>query len=923
MKNSLAIRAATLSITLFAGLIAGCGGDKPDSLIASGKDFLAKNDSKAAIIQFKNALQQNPELGEARFLLGKTLFEGGDPRGAEIELRKASDLKYSPGLTIPLLARAMLAEGQDKKVIDEFSGTELSGEAAAALKISLSQAYQALGNSDAAQEAIAAALTAKPDYVPAQIADARSKAAREDIPGAIAVVDGILEKTPGDHEALMLKGSLSAYTGDRVGAMALYNKALQSKPDYIPAHTAIISALMQQGAVDDASKHVDAMKKVAPGNLQTLYLEAQIAYRRKDFKTTRDISQQLLKAVPGNPLFLQLAGAAEFHLGSYAQADTFLNKALQQAPELRLARGLLVTNYLRGGQPAKALATLQPVLDKIDKDPVLLALAGEAFLQSGEPKKAEEYLAKATKLDPDNPSRRTSLAIAHMAQGDVATGTMELERLSKEDKGITADRALIASYLRRNELDKALAAIDTLERKQPDNPATYALRARILLVKKDNAGARRNLEKALTLNPAYIPAVTSLAALDMTENKPEDARKRFESVLATDPKNSTALLSLAKLTLVTRGKPEDALALITKAVTENPAEAKPRLALIELHLANKDAKKAAAAAQEALAVIPDKPELLNAAGAALYLSGDVNQALATYAKLATLQPASTLAPMRISEIQMAQKNTEEAIKNLRKALEIKPDLLDAQRNLIVAFLVAGNAKDALTVAREVQKQRPKEAIGYILEGDIQASEKRWPEAVASFRAGLKHAPSPELAITLHKALLASKNTTEADRTANEWLKAHPKEVVMRQYLGDLAIARKDYPVATQYYRSIIELQPENALALNNLAWVSGQMKSPKAIDYAEKANKLAPNQPALMDTLAMLMADKGDTAGAIALLRKALDISPQAAPLRLNLARVLISAGRKSEARTELETLAKLGDKFPEQAEVVKLQNTL
>ena len=101
------------------------------------------------------------------------------------------------------------------------------------------------------------------------------------------------------------------------------------------------------------------------------------------------------------------------------------------------------------------------------------------------------------------------------------------------------------------------------------------------------------------------------------------------------------------------------------------------------------------------------------------------------------------------------------------------------------------------------------------------------------------------------------------------------------------------------------------------------MKSPKAIEYAEKANKLAPNQPGLMDTLAMLMADKGDTAGAITLLRKALEISPQAAPLRLNLARVLISAGKKDEARSELDTLAKLGDKFPEQAEVTRLQKSL
>ena len=397
MKTKFALRTATLAAALLAGLLAGCGGDKPDALIASGKDFLAKNDSKAAVIQFKNALQQNPNLGEARYLLGKAILEGGDPRGAEVELRKAFDLKYAPELTVPLLAKTLLVEGQAKKVVDEFAKTELSGEAAANLQTSLSQAYQAMGNRDAAQAALIAALAAKPDYVPALIVQARTKAAQEDIPGALSIVDGVLGKTPGDPEALMLKASLLAFKGDQVGAMELYNKALQSNPDYLPAHTAIISSLMQKGALDDATKQLEAMKKVAPKNLQTLYLDAQLAYQRKDFKSARDISQQLVKAAPNSPLFLQLAGAAEYQLGSYIQAESFLNKALQQAPELRLARSLLISNYLRGGQPAKALSTLQPVLDKIDKDPVLLALAGEAYLQSGEPKKAEEYFAKASK----------------------------------------------------------------------------------------------------------------------------------------------------------------------------------------------------------------------------------------------------------------------------------------------------------------------------------------------------------------------------------------------------------------------------------------------------------------------------------------------------------------------------------------------
>ena len=73
----------------------------------------------------------------------------------------------------------------------------------------------------------------------------------------------------------------------------------------------------------------------------------------------------------------------------------------------------------------------------------------------------------------------------------------------------------------------------------------------------------------------------------------------------------------------------------------------------------------------------------------------------------------------------------------------------------------------------------------------------------------------------------------------------------------------------------------------------------------------------------MLMAGKGDTSGAIVLLRKALEIAPQAAAIRLNLVRVLISAGKKEEARSELDNLTKLGDKFAEQDEVTRLKKSL
>jgi predicted Zn-dependent protease len=108
--------------------------------------------------------------------------------------------------------------------------------------------------------------------------------------------------------------------------------------------------------------------------------------------------------------------------------------------------------------------------------------------------------------------------------------------------------------------------------------------------------------------------------------------------------------------------------------------------------------------------------------------------------------------------------------------------------------------------------------------------------------------------------------------------------------------------------------------LNNLAWTLGQTKDPQAIGLAEQANKLAPNQPAIMDTLGTLLVEQGkDVERGLLLLAKAVELAPQAADVRLNYARALLKTGKSAPAKQELETLAKLGDKFPAQAEVAAM----
>jgi predicted Zn-dependent protease len=159
--------------------------------------------------------------------------------------------------------------------------------------------------------------------------------------------------------------------------------------------------------------------------------------------------------------------------------------------------------------------------------------------------------------------------------------------------------------------------------------------------------------------------------------------------------------------------------------------------------------------------------------------------------------------------------------------------------------------------------------------------------------------------------------------AADWLRDKPKDATFRFYLGDLALSEAQFPAAEAHYRSVLDVQPQNALAMNNVAWLLMKQGKPGGTDMARRANDLLPGRPQLMDTLAMALAADGKVPQALELQKSAVQRSGGDPGLKLNLARLLIKSGDKAYARAELEDLAKLGDRFREQAEVAALLKTL
>ncbi|BDT68888.1 beta-barrel assembly-enhancing protease [Comamonadaceae bacterium OS-1] len=917
MKKSIFIY-KILPVLIAAGFLSACGDEKPEVLIASAKTSLEKNDQKTAIIQIKNALQASPNLPEARFLLGTALLKNGEPAAAEIEFDKSLRLKYSDDLVVPKIVQSLLLQGKFKKITDDFSKIELESIAAKAdLKMSLSKAYAAQGLTDLSQSALNSALSYEPDNVDALIMKSRDFAAKNDYSAALSQIDAVIVKHPENPEALKMKGDILLLgKNDPNGALLAYKKSTEVKNGYVPGYAGILTILFQQDKLDEAQKELDSLKKFAEKSPQTKYFEVQLAYQKKDFLAARNLAQQLLKVSPDNPVALQSAGLIEFQLNSFLQAEVYLSKAIATNSTLTVARRLLVTTYLRMGQPGKALAALTPGLTQEPTDPALYSIAGEVFLQNGDIKKAGEYFSKASKLDPKDPRKRTSVALVHMMGGDTAAAFNELDDIASSDQGISANLALISAHLRRQDFDKALKAIDGMEKKQPNNPLVFNLRGKIQISQNDYANARKNFEKAVAINPTYFPAIASLAGLDVFEKKPDDAKKRLENLLAKEPKNNQALLGLAELRARSGGTKDEIAEAINKAIAANPSEIGPRILLVDFYLRNKDSKAAFTAAQSAATVLPDSLEVLDALGRAQLASGDTNQAISSYTKLVSLQPQSVQALMRLAGANIAAKNSAAAEQTLNKVLELKPDLVEAQSNLIMLNISAERYPKAIEIARSIQKQRPKEIVGYILEGDVNVAQKKWDDALAAYRAGLKQSTALEPATKIHAVLSTSDRKAEADKFAASWMKDHPKDIQFVTYLADTALVKKDFSSAEKLYMAVVQAQPDNAVAFNNLAWIEGQLKKDSAIAYSEKANKLAPDQPAFMDTLATLLSEKGDYAKAIELQNKVVALQPDNPVFKLNLAKIFIKSGDKKQAKALLDDLAKLGDKFTARAEV-------
>lgn len=912
------------AIAALFGLVACSKEADSQKYIESAKRASANNDPKAAVIELKNALQKNPEDAEARALLGKLYIQQADPASAEKELRKAIQLAKDKNELLPELAQALFQQGQFKKVLDEIQAQAGMPPLLRARILTVrGNAYGALNQYEQAKTALVEARSLAPDLTEIYTGLAALAMVEQKDSEVTPLIDTAIAKDPQNATAWLMKGSWLQSKGMKEAAIAAYRAALKADPRSIQASSSLANIYMKDGQMDLARAEVAAIKKIAPQHLEGRYLTALMDFREKKFTAARDNLQEILKAAPAHVPSIVLFSATSLALGSYGQAQQHLQPLLQRYPNHAYARKLLATAQYKLNQTEKALETLKPLMQSDQTDPQALALAGELHMKLKQFALATETFARATKLDPQSATTRTGLALSRYAAGDEAQGETDLAIAAglDTDKG-HADLLRAMAHSNKKEWAKALAAVDSLEKKQPNLPLPHNLRGTIFVSKGDKAQARQSFEKALSLDPTFFPAAMNLARIDIQDKDFAAARKRFDSILSQDKTNQQAMLAIAGLEFDAKHEKE-MLEWLNKAAVAHPTAIVPRAMLAQHYLQKKDPSRALIFAREAFTANPEHGDALELLGITQMAAGEKDNALATFGKWAALTPNHPRAQVRLGSALELLKKPEAARSAYQKALTIKPDLLDAQVALVRLEFQAGRKAEAMKLVQQIQKQNPGSPMGYLLEGDLLYADKHYDKAVGKFEQAHRLGKSNEAVVRIHATLTKVGKEREAEGTLLQWLKENPQDQVVRTYLADAYLKQKQYKLATEQYQILQTQMPSSVIVLNNLAWAYQQLGDKRALSVAEQANKLAPDNTVVADTLGWILLDAGQVARALPLLQNAFSKHPDNQSIHYHFAVALARNNERARAQSELERLLTRSTQFAEEKEARALLEQL
>jgi tetratricopeptide (TPR) repeat protein len=225
------------------------------------------------------------------------------------------------------------------------------------------------------------------------------------------------------------------------------------------------------------------------------------------------------------------------------------------------------------------IATATRLLDaersRGSKDPAIYAARGELALVSGDFDRATAFFDEGLALAPGDP-----LLVAQKVRAELLSDRVENAEtiLSQPRNADTADVLVAAGETARRQgrAPEAMAKFQAATRADPQNDrAWYSLGAAENEVERSIPG-RRDLTKALELNPAGPGYEGELGTLETFANHFAAAEQAFDRALTANPGDYVALTGLGLLRLK-QGRPQQALDALLRAGVMEPRYARAKV----------------------------------------------------------------------------------------------------------------------------------------------------------------------------------------------------------------------------------------------------------------------------------------------------------------------------------------------------------
>lgn len=914
----------TILLSLALLFIAACGeSETTEGYLVRAKDYIANADNAAATIELQNALRLDGSSAEARALLGKIYLESGDMQAAESELQRAQSLGWSADDVVPALARSLLAQGKFADVL-KLDYQALTPAAASPLLATQAMAALSEGQTERARELAALATAKDPQGLEAKLAEATIAVHLDNAADALPLIESILQASPENGEAWWLKGQALTRQGKLNDARAALDKSITVSDTALSYRIARALVNLQLQDYDAASADVDVLLKEFPRNPAVNYAHGLLQFQEQQYRKAIAALTLAEPAAEQFPLTLYFLGTSYLIEKNPELAANYTRQFVELVPGDSRGRKLLAAILLLQDKAAEAQAVLQPVLDRNPNDIAALNIAANALLLDDQADLGLILYARILQLQPDwqvVPLRQEAALVT--AGPDDSDSQFTVLAAEGGDNFPQTDILKILSLLQNKDFPGAIEAAKAYQFRALGSLAPYHLLGMIYLAAGEPENARAEFDRALQQEPGDPVANQGLAQLSQSTNDPAAARKYYQAVLDAHPDHLTTLMQLAALE-AKENNVEGMVARLNQAAAAHPTVLEPRLGLASHYLG----------------------------------TGQANKVEAVFATLSELQRQSPRVLDMTGRAQLALKQNDKALVTLQALVELTPNSPDAHYMLAMVASESGDlpkAREALTTAN---KQNPKHVPALVglaklarLDGDqdtfeahlatlvelapdapdvlrlraLDAQLNRRPgDALGFAQKAFMKAPTTETLIEMSALQRAAGKPDEARNSLKSWIAAKPADVAARLALANDQEAANNVQGAREQYLTVLQLQPGNITALNNLAWSLRRENPKQAMDYIRKAVAIAPDMPALLDTLAVIESLNGDHAAAQRNIQRALAAAPNDPSVRYHDAMIAAARGDTAQAITALEALlASPGAAFSERAEAEALLKSL